>query len=144
MMLSKIAPGGIIYMVPYIELLSFILEVWFHGHLGILSIIIIYKYIYDVISLKIRPAYCSYTGVLLLAMVIGVLYSVYELSFGSDTWRDAIMATQIIERNALKDLTIAHEAYPFPLVSLLYAVYSMVMGLNTLWSSSVMGILYLC
>jgi hypothetical protein len=46
MMLPKIAPGGIIYMVPYIMLLSFILEVWFHGHLGILSIIIIYKYIY--------------------------------------------------------------------------------------------------
>jgi len=48
-------------MVPYIVLLSFIiLEVWFHGHLGILSIIIIYKYIYDVISLKTRLAYCSY------------------------------------------------------------------------------------
>ena len=79
----------------------------------------------------------------MLVMVIGVLYSVYAPSFGSDTWRDAIMATQIIERSVLRDLTIVHEAYPFPLVSLLYAVYSMVMGLNTFWSSSVMGILYL-
>jgi len=131
-------------MVPYIALLSFILEVWFHGHLRILSIIIIYKYIYNVISLKTRLAYCSYTGVLLVVMVIGVLYSVYAPSFGSNTWRDAIMATQIIERSVLRDPTIIHEAYPFPLVSLLYAVYSMVMGLNTLWSSNAMGILYLC
>jgi len=142
MMLPKIAPGGIIYMVPYIALLSFILEVWFHGRLGILSTIVFISIF--IMLLVLRPdLHTALTGVLLLVTVIGVLYSVYTPSFGNDTWRDAIMATQIIERSVLRDLTIVHEAYPFPLVSLLYAVYSMVVGLNTLWSSSVMGILYL-
>jgi hypothetical protein len=142
MMLPKIAPGGIIYMVPYIALLSFILEVWFHGRLGILSTIVFISIL--IMLLVLRPdLHTALTGVLLLVTVIGVLYSVYTPSFGNDTWRDAIMATQIIERSVLRDLTIVHEAYPFPLVSLLYAVYSMVVGLNTLWSSSVMGILYL-
>jgi hypothetical protein len=142
MMLPKIAPGGIIYMVPYIALLSFILEVWFHGRLGILSTIVFISIF--IMLLALRPdLHTALTGVLLLVTVIGVLYSVYTPSFGNDTWRDAIMATQIIGKSVLRDLTIVHEAYPFPLVSLLYAVYSMVVGLNTLWSSSVMGILYL-
>jgi hypothetical protein len=78
-----------------------------------------------------------------LTAIIVVLYGVYPPSFGNDTWRDAIQATQIIERGGLRDLTIVHEAYPLPVVSILYAVYSMVGRLSTLWSSSIIGLTYL-
>jgi hypothetical protein len=64
-------------------------------------------------------------------------------SFGNDTWRDAIQAMQIVERGGLRDLTVFHTAYPFPLVSLLYAVHSIVTNVDTIWSSNVMGILYI-
>jgi hypothetical protein len=60
-----------------------------------------------------------------------------------DTWRDAIQAVQIVERGGLRDLTVFHTAYPFPLVSLLYAVHSTVTDVDTIWSSNVMGILYI-
>uniref|UniRef100_A0A7J3ZAJ4 Uncharacterized protein n=1 Tax=Ignisphaera aggregans TaxID=334771 RepID=A0A7J3ZAJ4_9CREN len=76
-------------------------------------------------------------------MIICVLYGIYTPSFGSDTWHDATQATQTIARGGLKDLTIVHQAYPIPVVPLLYAVYSIVAGLNTLWSSSILGLLYL-
>jgi hypothetical protein len=76
-------------------------------------------------------------------MIIIVLYGVYTPSFGNDTWRDATQASQIIERGGLRDLTMVHEAYPFPLVSLLYAIYSIVAGSNILWSSSTVGVIYL-
>jgi len=46
------------------------------------------------------------TGVLTLVMIIIVLYGVYTPSFGNDTWRDTIQATQIIERSGLKDLIV--------------------------------------
>jgi hypothetical protein len=82
-------------------------------------------------------------AVLSLIALIVVLYSIYAPSFGNDTWRDAIQATQIIERCGLMGLTVLHEAYPLPLVSLLYAIHSMMTGLNTLWSSNVIGLLYL-
>jgi len=36
-----------------------------------------------------------------------------------------------------------HMTYPFPLVSLLYAVYSIVTNVDAVWSSNVMGILYI-
>ncbi|MCC6056448.1 MAG: hypothetical protein LM583_07215, partial [Desulfurococcaceae archaeon] len=47
------------------------------------------------------------------------------------------------KRGGLRDLTVFHTAYPFPLVSLLYAVHSIVTNMDTVWSSNVMGILYI-
>jgi len=82
-------------------------------------------------------------GITILATIIVTLYGIYTPSFGNDTWRDATQASQIIERGGLRDLTIVHEAYPFPLVSLLYAIYSIVAGSNILWSSTTVGVVYL-
>jgi hypothetical protein len=76
-------------------------------------------------------------------MIIAVLYSIYMPSFGNDTWRDAIQAMQIVERGGLRDLTVFHTAHPFPLVPLLYAAHSIVTNMDTIWSSNVMGILYI-
>ncbi|RLG79578.1 MAG: hypothetical protein DRO13_05715 [Thermoprotei archaeon] len=46
-------------------------------------------------------------------------------------------------RGGLRALTVNHSAYPLPVVPILYAVYSVVAGLNTLWSSSFIGLTYL-
>jgi len=82
-------------------------------------------------------------AVAVLAVLTASLYGVYTPSFGDDTLRDATWATQIIGRGELKNLTVIHQAYPIPVVSLLYAICSVVTELDTLWSSNVLGLLYL-
>jgi hypothetical protein len=74
---------------------------------------------------------------------IAALFGFYVPNFGVDTWRDSMQATQIIERGVLTNLGITHKAYPFPIVSILYALIAMMLGLNTLWSSSIVGLLYI-
>ena len=141
-MFSKADLGDLTYVLPYLVFLSSVVELRIFGHLGIFSIIALISVFIAVLFSK-SSLRTALTGVLTLVMIITVLYGVYTPSFGNDTWRDAIQATQIIERGGLKDLTVIHVAYPFPLVSILYAVYSMIIGLNTLWSSSFIGITYL-
>jgi len=141
-MFSKADIGDLTYVLPYLVFLSSVVEMRIFGHLGIFSIIALISMFIAVLFSK-SSFRTALTGVLTLVMIIIVLYGVYTPSFGNDTWRDAIQATQIIERGGLKDLTVIHVAYPFPLVSILYAVYSMIIGLNTLWSSSFIGITYL-
>ncbi len=141
-MFSKADIGDLTYVLPYLVFLSSVVELRIFGHLGIFSIITLISVFIAVLFSK-SSFRTALTGVLTLVMIIIVLYGVYTPSFGNDTWRDAIQATQIIERGGLKDLTVIHVAYPFPLVSILYAVYSMIIGLNTLWSSSFIGITYL-
>ncbi len=141
-MFSKADLGDLTYVLPYIVFLSSVVETRIIGHLGIFSIITLISVFIAILFSK-SSLRAALTGVLSLFMIIGVLYGVYTPSFGNDTWRDAIQATQIIERGRLRDLTVIYEAYPFPLVSVLYAVYSMIIGLNTLWSSSFIGIIYL-
>jgi len=141
-MFSKADLGDFTYVLPYIVFLPSVVEMRIIGHLGIFSIITLISVFIAILFSK-SSLRAALTGVLSLFMIISVLYGVYTPSFGADTWRDAIQATQIIERGRLRDLTVIYEAYPFPLVSVLYAVYSMIIGLNTLWSSSFIGIIYL-
>ena len=134
--------GRIAYILPCILFLCAFSELRLYGHLGLLSVIaLVGTYIVSVFS-KSNPAVAS-TAVAALAVLVASLYGVYAPSFGNDTWRDATQATQIIARGGLEDLTVTHQAYPIPVVPLLYAAYSMVVGLDTLWSSSVLGLLYL-
>jgi len=134
--------GKIAYILPYILFFCAISELRLHGYLGLLSVIALAgAYIFLVFS-KSNPTAVP-TTVAVPAVLIASLYGVYTPSFGNDTWRDAIWATQIIARGGLKDLTVIHQAYPIPVVSLLYAICSLVTGLDALWSSSVLGLLYL-
>jgi len=134
--------GKITYILPYILFFCAISELRLHGHLGLLSVIALAgAYVFLVFS-KSNPAVVPAT-VAVIAVLIAFLYGVYTPSFGNDTWRDAIQATQIIARGGLKDLSVIHQAYPIPVVSLLYAICSLVTGLDTLWPSSVLGLLYL-
>jgi hypothetical protein len=71
------------------------------------------------------------------------LYTLYAPSFGSDTWRDIIWATQALQVGHVTETAIRHSAYPFPMVPLEYALVSLMSGLDPVWTSVVMGLLYL-
>ena len=80
---------------------------------------------------------------LLIALLTCVHYGIYTPSFGIDTWRDSTQALQIIERGGIRDLTIEQLGYPLPVVSVLYAMHSIITGADTLWTSSIIDLLYL-
>jgi len=140
--LSKINLSKFVYILPYIIFLCALAEIQYYGHLGILTVIALIT-IFITLPFSNSSTSATLIAVLSLAEIISVLYSAYTPSFGNDAWRDTAQATQIIERGGLRDLTILHSAYPFPVVSLLYAIHSTMTGLSTLWSSSVIGLLYL-
>ena len=79
--------------------------------------------------------------------IVGVsfiqLYTLYVPSFGNDTWRDIIWAAQALQAGHVTETAIRHSAYPFPMVSLEYALTSLMSGLDPVWASVVMGLLYL-
>ena len=135
--------GKIAYILPYILFFCAFSELRLHEHLGLLSVIALAGAYVVLIFSRSNSSVTSIIAVAVLAVLIASLYGVYTPSFGNDTWRDAIQATQVIARGGLKDLTVIHPAYPIPVVPLLYAVHSMVAGLDTLWSSSALGLLYL-
>jgi hypothetical protein len=143
---QKIAVPGfnieeIACLIPYIVFISSIMDVHLFGHLDIFSVLSLLL-AFTILTLSKRDLDIAVFGVATLVMIIAVLYGIYTPSFGNDTWRDAVQAMQIVERGGLRDLTMVHEAYPFPLVSILYVVYSIVTNVDTIWSSNVMGILY--
>jgi hypothetical protein len=119
-----------------------IIDVYLYKHLDIFSILSLIV-VFTILTLSKRDLDITLFGVTTLVMIIAILYSIYMPSFGNDTWRDAIQAMQIVKRGGLRDLTVFHTAYPFPLVPLLYAAYSIVTNMDTVWSSNVMGILYI-
>jgi hypothetical protein len=71
------------------------------------------------------------------------LYTLYVPSFGNDTWRDIIWAAQALQAGHVTETAIRHSAYPFPIVPLEYALMSLMSGLDPVWTSVVMGLLYL-
>jgi len=71
------------------------------------------------------------------------LYTLYAPSFGNDTWGDILWATQALQTGHVTETAIRHSAYPFPMVPLEYALVSLMSGLDPVWASVVMGLLYL-
>jgi len=139
--MPKMSLGMTAYALPAVIFTCASLEIWSLGHLGILSVIALMA-AFTASALSDSSSSASVAMALSLTAVIVVLHGVYPPSFGADTWRDATQAAQIVERGGLRGLTVVHEAYPLPAVSILYAVHSMVSGLSTPWSSSVIGLAY--
>jgi len=71
------------------------------------------------------------------------LYTLYVPSFGNDTWRDILWGSQALQAGHVTETTVRHSAYPFPMVPLEYALVSLMSGLDPVWTSVVMGLLYL-
>jgi len=134
--------NSIVYVLPCIVFVFAIIDVYLYKHLSIFSILSLIITFMILTLLKYDLGIALF-GATMLVMIIAVLYSIYMPSFGNDTWRDAIQAMQIVERGGLRDLTVFHTAYPFPLVPLLYATHSIVTNIDTIWSSNVMEILYI-
>jgi hypothetical protein len=139
--MPKTSLGKVAYALPVVVFLCAFLEIWSYRHLGLFSVIAFVAAL-AVLAFSDSSSSASIAMALSLVAIIVVLYGVYSPSFGADTWRDATQAAQIIERGGLRSLTIFHEAYPLPVVSILYAIYSVVSGLSTPWSSSVVGLAY--
>jgi len=132
----------IAYLLPSMVFIFTIIDVYLYKHLNIFSILSLIA-VFTILTLSKRDLDIALFGVTTLVMIIATLYSIYMPSFGNDTWRDAIQAMQIIKRGGLRDLTVFYTEYPFPLVPLLYAVHSIITNMDTIWSSNIMGILYI-
>ncbi len=70
------------------------------------------------------------------------IYFLYPPSLGNDTWRDAIVSSKILDSGRFSGLTL-HEAYSLPLVSILYSMFSLALGIGVLGSTAVIGIVYM-
>jgi len=140
--LPRINFGKIELIFPIIVVFNGILEMLLFGHTGLGTI---FSLICGLSLLAFsNPSFSTAMKACTLIMFTSsILYMIYTPSLGNDTWRDATQALQIIERGGLNGLTINHPAYPFPVLSILYAIYSIVAGFNTLWSSSFIGLVYL-
>jgi len=133
---------ALLVLLPYSIFTLAFLELLFQGHSGLLTIFSLIS-ILSLLVFSRNTFLAVATTITTLALLISAFYGFYVPNFGVDTWRDSMQASQIIENGGVRDLTIVHEAYQFPLVSILYAIVAMVMGLNSLWASSLMGLLYL-
>jgi len=71
------------------------------------------------------------------------LYTLYAPSFGNDTWRDIIWATQALQAGHITETTVRHSAYPFPMGPLEYALVSLMSGLDPAWAITVIDLLVL-
>ncbi len=85
--------------------------------------------------------------VMIATVIVGAslipLYTLYVPSFGNDTWENIIWAAQALQAGHVTETTVRHSAYPFPMVPLEYALVSLMSGLDPVWTSVVMGLLYL-
>jgi hypothetical protein len=90
-----------------------------------------------------KPAKKVAVATAILGVSFIQLYTLYVPSFGNDTWRDIIWAAQALQAGHVTETAVRHSAYPFPMVSLEYALVSLMSGLDPVWASVVTGPLYL-
>jgi len=90
-----------------------------------------------------RPAKKVAVATAIVGASLIQLCTLYVPSFGNDTWRDIMWASQALQVGHVTETTIKQSVYPFPMVPLEYASVSLMSGLDSVWASVVMGILYL-
>jgi hypothetical protein len=129
-------------LLAYLIFASTFSELLFQGYSGLLTIFSLVLTLLLLIFSK-DVFLNTITATTILASFIVAVYRFYVPNFGVDTWRDSTQAIQIVEKGGLSELTIIHDAFPIPLVSILYAVIAMITGLDSLCASSLMGLLYI-
>jgi len=100
-------------------------------------------YIFVIETYSVRKGLILTYLPLLLATLITAHYIVFPPSFGNDTWRDAMWASEVLVRDHYTGSRVFHEAYFVPSAVLLYSVLGLVECLSPVNASSVMGMLYL-
>jgi len=79
----------------------------------------------------------------LSSLLIVAHYLVFPPSYGNDTMRDIMWSDETLRSGHYTDSRIAHTAYYFPMVILVYAALSLAGGYSPTMSSVVVGFLYL-
>jgi len=133
---------GAIWIFPGLVFLVVLCEAYCYGSLEFLSIVIMIS-VFVILSMVHQRNLVVFIAFSILSELIVVLYGMYVPIFGADTWRFATLAKQIIERGGLKDVTLIEEAYPFPVLSILFSMYAIVAQIGVEWSNVVMGFAYL-
>ncbi|RFA93924.1 hypothetical protein [Pyrobaculum aerophilum] len=129
--------------IPLIAFTVAYLEIMLMGHLFFFSCLLVFTALIMATFGRGKPVVRIMMGVASIGELVIALYGFYMPSFGSDTWRDSAMAQQILLLGDISKLSIVHDAYPMPVLPILYTTLSLMSGINALESSVVMGLIYL-
>ena len=127
---------AIVYLVSEVEILLFR-----HTHLCYLLTLTLALIL--IVLADEKPAKKVAVTMSIISVSLIPLYSLYVPSFGNDTWRDIIWALQTLKVGHVTNTDIRHIAYPFPMVPLEYTLVSLISGLDPVWFSVVIGLMYL-
>jgi hypothetical protein len=125
-----------VYVVAEAEILLF-------RHTGLGYVVVLALTLIMTTLARERPMKKAAVATAIVGTSLIPLYTLYVPSFGNDTWRDIMWAAQALQRGHVTETTIRQSAYPFPMVPLEYALTSLLSGLDPVWVSVVMGLLYL-
>lgn len=113
------------------------------GHLSMFSLLVMLIGFTIAAVGRGKPIYRITLAMAAIGTLSVALYGSYTPSFGNDTWRDIMIAEQLLLRGRIEALTARHDAYPIPVVPLLYATASFATGTDPLWTSAIVGLVYL-
>jgi hypothetical protein len=135
---------SLLALVPLLAFSSMMCELSALGHLSIASALAVFLALSVATLSKGKALTRTMLLVATVGLLVAALYGAYAPSFGNDTWRDVTVAQQILNHGTFRGMeSRLHIAYTLPLVSLLYAVLSTVEGVDVVWASNIIGLLYL-
>ncbi|MEM1567603.1 hypothetical protein [Pyrobaculum sp.] len=123
--------------------ISAYMEMTLIGHLSMFSLLVMLIGFTIAAVGRGKPIYRITLAMAAIGTLSVALYGSYTPSFGNDTWRDIMIAEQLLLRGRIEALTARHDAYPIPVVPLLYATASFATGTDPLWTSAIVGLVYL-
>ncbi len=88
-----------------------------------------------------RPGVAAAMNFAFVATFLASAYALFPPSLGNDAWRDIMYSLEILRDGHIPRQTQA--AYPIPLVSLTYSVYSLVTSVDARWATAITGLDYL-
>ena len=132
-----------LWLLPIVVYAVGVTELLLYGHTALGFLLILAVALLVTAYARERPFKKAMVAVAVVAVYLTSLYSLYAPSFGWDTWRDIIWASQALQMGHITGTTLRSSAYPFPMVPMTYAVGSLISGLNAVWFSVVTGPLYL-
>ena len=125
-----------VYVVAEAEILLF-------RHTGLGYVVVLALTLIMTTLARERPMKKAAVATAIVGTSLIPLYTLYVPSFGNDTWRDIIWAVQALQVGHVTETAIRHSAYPFQMVPLEYALVLLMSGLDPVWVSVVMDLLYL-
>ena len=132
-----------LWLLPIVVYAVGVTELLLYGHTALGFLLILAAALLVTAYARERPFKKVMVAVAVVAVYMTSLYSLYAPSFGWDTWLYIIWASQALQMGYITETTLRDISYPFPMVPMMYAVGSLISGLNAVWFSVVTGLLYL-